>query len=124
MIRSGCAVDQNVVKEDQVKPQNGRSKNRLHECLKCRMGVREAKGHYEKFIIPFMHSESAFLNIERVYPYLVITKSEIELQEHLSAGELVHEFFHCGNWEAIFHRNQIQGSVVYTKPPQAIFLLN
>lgn len=89
MTLPGCVVHENVVEEDKGKPLDDKAENGLHECLKGGRSVREAKGHYEKFIMPFMRSKPTFFNIRGMYAYLVVTRAKIELGENLSVGKFI-----------------------------------
>lgn len=111
------AIDQNILEENQGNPPYCRQENRLHEGLKRRRTVREAKRHDKKFGMPFVRPKPALLNVWGMSSYLMITQSEVELGEDLSVAEFIKEFFDSHNGETVIHCNRVQGAVIYTKSP-------
>lgn len=49
-----------------------RLKNIIHEGLKCRICIREAKGHYQELKMPMMGSKSHLMYVDWVHANLEI----------------------------------------------------
>jgi len=72
----------------------------------------------------FMCAEGCLLNVINMHPHLVITGTQIKFGEKAGAFQLIQQLLDDRNWKFIFHCLLIQGTVIYTKAPCVVMLLN
>ena len=54
MISQRLTVHQNIIKKDKYKPPKTWLRDIIHQGLKSRRGISQAKGHNQEHIMPFM----------------------------------------------------------------------
>jgi hypothetical protein len=63
----------------------------IHEMLKCGRSVHEAKEHNSWFKESSRSNKGGFPLITFIYPYIVVSPSDVEFGEDLSAREFINE---------------------------------
>jgi hypothetical protein len=81
VLRPRGAVDKNVIKENKHKPAQLWSEDVVHQSLKGRRGVEEAKRHHQELEVAMMSPKRRLGDIIRVHPHLVVARSKVKLGE-------------------------------------------
>lgn len=77
----GCAVNQNVVKENYDVLMQDVVEEVVHIGLECRGSVSEAERHYGKLVMVVVRSECHFLDVLFPHPDLVVACSQVKFGE-------------------------------------------
>jgi hypothetical protein len=95
------AINKDIIKKKLKLPEK-RSKDLIHEKLKCDREISETKRHYHEFIVSFMCLESSFCHIFMMHPNLVVTRSKIYLRK-IFRNHKVHRVNHqLLGWDTYF----------------------
>ena len=87
-------IDQNIIDEDddeliQIGPEHP-----IHQVHECRWGIRQPKGHHQKFEMPIPGSESSLGNVLLFYPELVVSRTKVYLRETARSSQLIEEIIY------------------------------
>ena len=110
-------INENIIKEYQNEFSQVGPKYFIHQCLECGRGICEAKWHDQKFIVAIMCVESCFRDIILMNPNLVISKTNIQLEEKISTMELIQKLINNRNWKLILDCYVIKCSKVDVEAP-------
>ena len=124
MIFQAVGIDKNIIHEYQHSMPQDWFKDCVRDTLKCSWGISEPKWHHKKLIETTMCSESYFMFIPFSDSNLMMSTSEIKFRKLLCTSQLINKFIHYRQGMFILDNDDIQVSVVNTKPSGPIFFLN
>jgi hypothetical protein len=81
VLRSRGVVDKNGIKENKHKPAQVGAEDIVHQSLKGRRGVGEAKRHHQELEVAMMSLKCCLGDIIRMHPHLVVARPMVELGE-------------------------------------------
>jgi hypothetical protein len=84
MCLPGFYIDGNIVKENQEKMMEERMEDMIHETLKSRRSITEAKWHKQEVIVTLMCSECSLGNALFLHTNMVIVRAVIKSSKILS----------------------------------------
>jgi hypothetical protein len=90
--------------------------------MEGRRSIGQTHWHNQEFIVSISGPKGGFLLISFLNSYSVVSVKEVEFAEDLGAMEAVEKFTDQGNRVAVFHREGVEASVVYTKSHSTILL--
>jgi hypothetical protein len=85
VFRPCLAVDEDVIKEHKHRLAQIGAEDVVHEGLKGRRSVGEAKQHDQELIVSLVCPERRLLNISGVHAHLVVARAQVELGEEVGA---------------------------------------
>jgi hypothetical protein len=75
VLRPGCAVNQNIVEENQHKPPKVWSEYVVHQSLEGGRCFRESEQHDQKLVVAMVGAECRVGNVIGVHPHLVVARA-------------------------------------------------
>jgi hydrogenase maturation factor len=115
MFHLRCAVDEDVVEEDEDEAAKKVAEDAVHHSLERRGSVREAERHDQELEVAVVCSERRLGDVVRVHQHLVIATAEIQLGEDTGTLEFVQELINHRDREFVLHGLRIESTIVDTK---------
>lgn len=112
-----CAVDQNVVKENEYKAMKKWGKHRVHQRLERRRSIGEAEWHHQELKVALVCAERRLVDVVGMHPHLVVARAQIQLGEESGAAKFIEELIDDGNGELVLSRCHVERTVIDTEPP-------
>jgi hypothetical protein len=122
VFRPCLAVDEDVIKEHKHRLAQLGAEDVVHEGLKGRRSVGEAKRHDQELIVSLVCPERRLLDINGVHAHLVVARAQVELGEKVGAMQLIEQLIDHRNRELVLRCLGIQGPVVDAEPPRVVGL--
>src|ERR1044072_4421766 len=122
VIFQGCAVNQDVVEEDDDSLAQQGSKNVIHCGLECRRRIAQSKWHDPVFIMSVVSAEGCLWHILWSNPDLMEAGGEVEFRENPSLSQFIEQFVDGWKRKTITDRDGIERSVIHAHAPGSIFL--
>lgn len=79
----------------------------VHNALKSRRSISQAKGHDLELIVALVCFECCFMLIGRQHPDLVISRSHVQLSEYFGASQLIQDFLNDRHGKLVLDCNCI-----------------
>jgi hypothetical protein len=117
-------IDEDIIDEDHYELVELRHKYGVHDVHEVGWGVRETKGHYQKFVEAMSSRESGFWNITRSNFYLMITRTKVDLGENFGSSQLIKQNIDSGKRIFALDGDYIEQSVIHTQSQATIFLFD
>ena len=95
----------------------------IHKAHKCSWCICETKWYHYKLIMPIPFPEGCLMNVFILYPYLMVTRPQVNLGKYLCSSHLVKEFINPRKRVFVLYCDFFQLSVINTQLECTIFLL-
>jgi hypothetical protein len=116
------AIDENIIKENQAKMTQERTKDMIHETLKSGGSIREAEWHNQELIVTLMSYECSLGNVFLLHMNLVVSRTDIKFGKILSTTQFIQKVINDKNGKFVFDCEFVEGAKIRTHAPSTFFL--
>ena len=105
-------IDENIIKENQEKMMEERTKNIIHETLESGGGITQEKWNYQELIVTLMSSKCSLGNVFLFHTYLVVAITNNKFSKVPSTTQFIQQIINDRNGKFVFDGEFVQGEKV------------